>query len=154
MNTHYDHRTGVLSTWNPEKYAFTTGKVKYLDANVPPTHLPKIPDRAYLEIFARIASTALLSVNSGAKVGFVIDEFRLDGFSGFGLFEGDFYLYVVRKDKHGAKPDGPDAAKTPSDAGYRYEMRAFDSIKTYEYQGADALQTLFIRDMLQLDTKQ
>lgn len=148
--TFYDHDKKVLSTFDPVRKIWLDSPVKYLDSNVPPSHSPRFANLEFQRIFTALAFDALERVNKVAKNGFVLDEFRsLDNLPGARLVDGNFVLYVVRKDKAGSK----EGEIRLSVAEYRYEMRAFDSIKLYENQGPAALIQRFVKDMLELDEK-
>jgi hypothetical protein len=150
-DTFYNHRTGELSRFNAQTGQWTKGVVTYMDTPAPPTHLPRLADDGYQKDFSELASKALATANIGARVGFTLDQFRLDGFPGRGLVDGNFVMFVARRDKTGYVDHN--GGRVPAHADYRYEMRAFDMIQRYENLGDDAVVDTLVRALRAIDAR-
>ncbi len=151
-NTFYDHGEGIFTKFDAVTGKYTDSAIKYLDSPALTSYIPKQPNLEFQKMFTDLAYEAIEKVNKDAKFGFVLDQFRLDGFPGAGFTDGSFTAFVVRKDKIGRKSmdGGPDLK---SDAGYRYEMRAFDSKDMIEHSGRKFVLDTFVRQMKELDAK-
>lgn len=151
MSTFYDHRTGVLYRMNSGK--LVPSKVEYLDADVPPSHVPKLANAAYQTRFAAFAKQILEDANRIFQVPFKIDDARISGFSGDGFMDGSYTLFLVRSDRAGQLSLDGKQIVSFSDADYRFELRAYDSIDFFEFNNEASLRSHAMAELTRISQK-
>lgn len=149
MKTFYDHRKGkLLKIVNGKN---VESSVTYTDSPAPPNHFPKYADSDYQLKFSEFCFEVLAEANRAFKTGFVIDDCRLSDFSGAEYDDGNYVMYLVRRDKAGKSSNG--SIQEFSNADYRHELRAFDSIAFFENNNVQGLRDMTMRALLMLESK-